>query len=353
MKKLAVLFLLTLYVSFSFACSTFLLSKDGHHVFGRNYDWVSGNGMVMVNARGLKKTSFSPPGAEKVSWLSRWGSITFNQYGKEFPHGGMNEAGLVVELMWLTETTYPAADGRAGVNELQWIQYQLDNCATVEDVIATDQLLRIDRMGAAPLHYLVADARGNAATIEFIKGKMVVHRGKDLPYPVLTNTVYSDALRRVENGKALAVASFTDNSLDRFATACRMVQQFKEAKNVQKPIDYAFDILDKVAQGPYTKWRIVYDITDRKIFFTTSDNTQRRYFAFSDFDFACNRPSLAFHLSDRKGGAVAPFFAPLDYTTNKTLIQKTAQESRSAIRIPAELINSASGYFQEVKCEKR
>jgi penicillin V acylase-like amidase (Ntn superfamily) len=27
--------------------------------------------------------------------------VTFNQYGRNFPSGGMNEAGLVIELMWL------------------------------------------------------------------------------------------------------------------------------------------------------------------------------------------------------------------------------------------------------------
>ena len=38
------------------------------------------------------------------------------------------------------------------------------------------------------LHYLVADANGNVATIEFLDGKMVVHRGSNLPFTVLTKT---------------------------------------------------------------------------------------------------------------------------------------------------------------------
>ena len=179
MKKIIALFLLCLSASYSFACSTFLLSKNGKHVFGRNYDWVSGNGMVMVNARGLAKTSFMSDGVA-ISWVSGYGSVTFNQFGKEFPHGGMNERGLVVELMWLSETTYPDQDDRASMNELQWVQYQLDNCKNIAEVIATDKKIRISRAGAAPLHFLVADASGKAATIEFIDGKMVVHEGSDL-----------------------------------------------------------------------------------------------------------------------------------------------------------------------------
>jgi len=39
------------------------------------------------------------------------------------------------------------------MNVLQWIQYQLDNCASTKEVIATDEKLRITINGT-PLHYL-------------------------------------------------------------------------------------------------------------------------------------------------------------------------------------------------------
>ena len=67
------------------------------------------------------------PDGNTISWVSQYGSITFNQYGKEFPTGGMNEKGLVVELMWLDGTIYPQPDERPAIGVLQWIQYQLDN----------------------------------------------------------------------------------------------------------------------------------------------------------------------------------------------------------------------------------
>src|SRR4028119_599420 len=128
MKKFIAVFLLFSYSS-SFACSTFLLSKNGKHVFGKNYDWVTGNGAIMVNARGLHKISMAD-NDKPFSWTALYGSVSFNQYGKEFPNGGMNEKGLVVELMWLEETEYPQKDSRPSIGVLQWIQYQLDNCQT-------------------------------------------------------------------------------------------------------------------------------------------------------------------------------------------------------------------------------
>ena len=142
-------------------------------IFGRNYDWVTEAGMVCTNLKGLSKTSMKTENGETINWVSKYGSITFNQYGKEFPTGGMKEKGLVVELMWLDETKYPANDNRPAVGVLQWIQYQLDNCTSIDEVIATDKKIRISPTGTTPLHYLVADANGNAATIEFLNGKIV------------------------------------------------------------------------------------------------------------------------------------------------------------------------------------
>ena len=156
-----------------------------------------------------------------ISWVSKYGSITFNQYGKEFPTGGMNEKGLVVELMWLDETQYPAPDSRPAISVLQWIQYQLDNCATVEEILATDKILRIATVGTTPLHYLVTDKQGNAATIEFLNGRLIVHKGKDLSVPVLTNNTYQESvshLRSVAPDK-----ESHGSSLGRFARACAMV----------------------------------------------------------------------------------------------------------------------------------
>ena len=52
-----------------------------------------------MNRRGLKKTAFSTNSG--LQWVSRFGSLTFNQFGFEFPNGGINEAGLVIEHMMM------------------------------------------------------------------------------------------------------------------------------------------------------------------------------------------------------------------------------------------------------------
>lgn len=351
MKKFISLFCICLISAYSFACSTFLLSKNGKHYFGRNYDWVSGNGMVVVNARGVAKSSFMPSDGKAISWVSGYGSITFNQYGKEFPHGGINERGLVVELMWLQETQYPQSDDRASVNVLQWIQYQLDNCANIAEVIATDKKLRIDQAAGAPLHFLVADAGGKAATIEFMDGKMVVHQGADLTFPVLTNTPYKDALRQVNSQKD-SKASFKDNSVDRFATACRMVQQYQVTDVKEEPVDYAFDILKKVSQNTYTKWSIVYDITNKQVHFIANGLNERKSLSLRDFDFSCKNAPLAFSLNDKRSGAISKYFSTLDFDQNKKVLVQSAKETENEVPISENYQNRAAAYFRQVSCRE-
>src|SRR2546423_6607847 len=74
------------------ACTTFCMGNDSSIVFGANYDWDTGVGLVMINKRNMAKTSMT---STPASWTSRFASVTLNQYGRDFPTGGMNEAGLV------------------------------------------------------------------------------------------------------------------------------------------------------------------------------------------------------------------------------------------------------------------
>ena len=348
MKKLLTLLLLTASAISTFACSTFLLNKNGQLVFGRNYDWVSGNGILLVNAAGLQKQAFLTSDIQPISWTSQYGSVTFNQFGKEMPHGGMNEKGLVVELMWLQGTSYPAADKRAALNELQWIQYQLDNCASIEDVLATDKKIRIDRQHAAPLHYLVADASGKAATIEFLDGKTVVHQGSRLPAPVLTNSTYQSSVAQLDPSTR---SKETNNSLDRFTKACHMLQQYQQGNNTTAPVDYAFNILNNVSQAQYTKWSIVYDITNRQIHFTTNGHNQRRSLAFADLDFKCGSQAKSIDINTALKGNIAGNLTALDAPQNLRVIRRSVEESRTHLQITEESIVALGKYFSSVSCK--
>lgn len=350
MKKIAALFLIVLYTTSTYACTTFLLTSKGKHYFGRNYDFVTGTGMVMINSRNVIKNAFTTAAsAAKFSWTSRYGSITFNQFGKDFPQGGMNEKGLVVELMWLDETRYPQSDARPGLTELQWIQYQLDNFSTIAEVIASDKTIRIDGARSAPLHFLIADANGSVATIEFLNEKMTIHRGKDLPFPVLTNSIYADAVAK--NKSANAGQIFTDNSLQRFTTACKLIDQYKNTDEKENPVDYSFKVLNEVAQKGFTRWSIVYDIHNMKVFFLTDQQADRKSINIDKIDFSCSAKSLALKIYNDKKGDVTSQFALLDFNSNKQIISQAAEESKSLVNVSEKSINARADYFNTLKCQ--
>src|SRR5688500_4128222 len=92
-----VMLALSLIPASAYPCSTFCLVRGDEVLFGRNYDFEIGDGLVLTNQRGVRKTS----SAGTLHWVSRYGSVTFNQWGREFPMDGMNESGLVIALMWL------------------------------------------------------------------------------------------------------------------------------------------------------------------------------------------------------------------------------------------------------------
>ena len=345
MKKILLLVSLLASVNVANPCTTFFLQHNGQMVFGRNYDWVADAGLVCSNQRGLAKTSVKNPDGNTISWVSLYGSITFNQYGKEFPTGGMNEKGLVVELMWLDGTTYPQPDQRPSVGVLQWIQYQLDNYSTIDEVIGSDKAIRITSKGT-PLHYLAADANGHAASIEFLDGKMQVHQGNDLPMPVLTNDTYTRSISSLSAGTTQG-----DNSMARFATACNMIQQYKSETSGTSPVDESFEILGKVAQGSYTKWSIVYDISNKQVWFKTEKYKQLRSISFSSFDFSCTVSSKLINMNGREEGDISKLFTDFSDAKNKLIFEQTLKQSSPQIVLTRAQKEATLAYPATILCK--
>jgi len=296
-KSLRPLLILLLSAHTALPCTSFVQQGKGRVYFGRNLDWFWEDGIVVINPRDLQKTAFLLAEHSPAKWTARFGSVTFNQFGRELPMGGMNEAGLVVENMQLGETGYAAPDSRPAINLVQWIQYQLDTCRTVADILATDKDLRVENPAAAlpaiaRMHYLVCDASGDCASIEFLDGKTVVHRGAAMTCPVLANDTYDTSTNYlVANPLATEPPPRAKNrsSLARFAQAAARTAAFHPSQPSQD-VAYAFDTLEQVNQGEATVWRMVYEISARQIHYRTRSNPQARTIDFKSLDFAGGRP---------------------------------------------------------------
>ena len=330
MKRLA--FALVLFFALPvFSCTTFVLEGGERVYLGKNLDWHWDEGFVLINQKNVQKRAIVLS-TNAATWTSKYGSVTFNQFGRELPFGGMNKAGLVVESMWLDATKYPPADARPELNMLQWIQYQLDNHTSVQEVIASDKKIRLEQpFTRARIHYLVCDAKGNSATIEFLNGAMQVHSGKDLDYRALANSTYEMSAAAMREDKSRADTSKPlqrKDSISRFCRAAARVNTFKPEKDSVQDVAYAFDTLNQVRQGNSTVWQFVYDAPARKIFFRTRRNEQERSVELKSLDFACGQAvQIAdIHSSGAAKGAVE--FRPLaDQEHHQFLTKFFAQES--------------------------
>ena len=308
-------------------CTTFVLGEKNHQVFGRNYDWDVEDALVIVNKRGMAKSGY-PNSAEKgtpASWVSKYGSVTFNQYGRELSTGGMNEAGLVVETMALSEARYPRPDSRPYLGSaLQWRQFLLDNYARVSEVIASDALVRISpRRTGLGIHVLISDRTGDCASIEFLDGKMVAHTGSKLPVRALTNDTYASSLNHWQSGKAPVLDP--GQSIGRFMRAADMIEQYDPQKG-NGPTDYAFKILDAVS-ARRTVWRIVYDNVNLKIFFLTRANPVMRTIDVTRLDFSCQAPVQVIDINTPLTGDITDRFENYTRQKNRTLIENSFRKT--------------------------
>jgi choloylglycine hydrolase len=327
------------------ACTTFCLHKGPTAVFGKNYDWHFDDGLVLINKRGVAKTASLPASAAPARWTSRYGSLTFNQYGREFPNGGLNEAGLAVELMWLDDTVYPAPDGRRpALSTLEWIQYQLDNYATAAEVARNAGALRIASEGK--VHFLACDKSGSCATVEFLDGKPVVHAGASLPAPALTNHPYEESLRFRQESRGRATGG--QGSLQRFNRAAGRAESFG-TQGAADPVRYAFETLADVAQGSYTQWSIVYDLKAGRVHWKTRQNPKPRTVALSEFNLACSAPVEVLDIQTGEG-QVARRFADYTPEANRRLVTTSFRKVQSVVPIPPEELEITLGQPGRTTC---
>jgi choloylglycine hydrolase len=329
------------------ACSAFLLKNGQLLVVGRNYDWHLEDALVMVNKRDIQKTalSFDNP----LKWISKYGSVTINQYGRELPCDGMNERGLMIALLWLDETRYPEPDARPSLSNAQWAQYQLDTAATVDEVIASDAHVRITNLGGALVHYFVADAKGNAAVIEFLDGKMRALTGDELPFPAITNRTYSESLAYLRKhtgfGGAKAVER-SPGSLDRFVGAARAVHEFAAVQNPTLPqaLETIFQTLVEIDQGQRTKWSLAYDLASRTIRFRTFSQGSRRSISLQSLDFGAGTPVQVAEINSVAEGDFRAALVDYTWQANREQIRRACSLTRFAQGLPDFLIELAAKY---------
>jgi penicillin V acylase-like amidase (Ntn superfamily) len=327
-------------------CTAFVIKGSRAVLLGKNLDWPVGEGYIFVNKRGVAKRAFGSSAGIALHWTSKFGSVTFNQFGREFPLGGINEAGLVVEEL-SASARYPAPDARPALNELQWIQYQLDTQATVRGLVRSASKVRISRLFFR-LHFLVADAGGRRAVIEFIDGKMTVYEGGGLPVSALSNNGYAESIRYLRLHRGFGgdrTPSGGPESIERFVMAATMLEDYGLPGQRLMPDD-GFGILKAVEQSD-TQWSIVYNLPRRLVFFKTRAHRRLKLINLAAFDFSCRGPVLMLPVTTEAGWILTEAFKPYEARENRRLIASVFARLKQLDELPSGLPEDLPGWLAD------
>jgi hypothetical protein len=234
------------------ACTVFAaLNGQGDRLLGRNFDWYNRPTLLLFthppsgfDAVSMVDVSYLGFEGDEPSWSDRLRLLEASRW----PFDGMNEHGLAVGMMAVPHAEDRAQAGQTTISSLYAMRLLLDRARTVDEAIALLQDYHIDFGDGPPLHYLIADATGRSAILEFIQGEMVLHYSR-APWQVATNFIVS--------GHSSESAS---SQCWRYALAEARLQstggQLSQAE--------AMALLQAVSQR-ITMWSVVYNLTAGKI----------------------------------------------------------------------------------------
>jgi len=289
MQKISLGLLLSLSIfSSADACTRVIYEGvDERFITARSMDWKEDiPSALWVFPKGMKKDG----GIDKNSmkWTSKYGSVTMSGYNAAIDDG-MNEKGLVANLLYLAESDYGSSKNPT-ISIGAITQYVLDNYATVSEAVQGMKKNPLQIVAPllpggekAALHLAISDASGDSAIFEFIKGKLVVHHSKD--YKTMTNSPAFDQQLAIDTYwkkiDGMAMLPGTNKASDRFARASFYTNTIPKAVTKKEAIATAFSII-RNASVPIgitspgepniasTLWRSVSDQKDLTYYFDSA-----------------------------------------------------------------------------------
>ena len=297
------------------ACTRALYVADnGLVITGRWMDWAEDmHTNLWAFPRGIARDGAAGPDSPK--WTSKYGSLIASGYDVGSADG-MNEAGLVANLLYLAESGYGQPDGKPAISISLWAQYALDNFATVAEAVEalSKEPFRViapklPNGQGAQLHLALSDATGDSAIFEYLGGRLVIHHGKQ--YQVMTNSpsfdqqLALDAYWREIGG--LTFLPGTNRAADRFVRASFLIKaiptkpdpsfisavldqkfEYQAAASVLSVMRSVSVSLGLTTPGKpnisSTLWRTVSDQTHRIYFFDSATSPNAFWVPLADLD---------------------------------------------------------------------
>lgn len=323
-SKFSLLILIGIYLfslNHAFACTRVVYKGlNGYVITARSMDFsIDIPANLWLFPRGEQRNG--EVGKSSIEWTSKYGSIATSSWDIA-TSDGMNEKGLVANLLWLVESDYPAfeKDGDTkGLSVSLWAQYALDNFANVAEaveefskrdfVLVTDYIPGTDKY--TTVHLSLSDASGDNAIFEYISGKLVIHH--DASYTVMTNDPpYKEQLAINEYWKKIPGNKFlpgTNNPADRFARASFYIDAIPKTDNTRTAVASVFSVI-RNCSVPFgittegfpnissTRWRTVADQTKMVYYFESIMTPNILWVDLNKIDFSSKAGTRKLDLSE-------------------------------------------------------
>ncbi|KRA24864.1 choloylglycine hydrolase [Microbacterium sp. Root61] len=291
---------------------------NGSVIVGRNMDYHRDLGTNLWKLpRGVQRDD----GVNgDLTWVSKFGSIVATAFDL-ISVDGLNEVGLAGHVLWLAESAYGELDPtRPALSQAVWMQYFLDNFATVAEAVEWIESNRVQVVqltdpatGEVPaIHLALNDASGDSAIIEYIDGAVDVHHSRD--YRVMTNSPkYDEQLALLAQHEGFGgdkPLPGTTLATDRFARAAHYVQRLPQPATQLEAIASMFSVIRNAAQpfrlpdpgkpdASQTIWQVVADLTRRRYVFESTTRPNIVWVDLADVDFTEGSPQLVLDLGSR------------------------------------------------------
>ena len=255
------------------ACDVFSGKTIDHKTFvGKDFDWSESDGVLkLINVGDTFQTD------SRYSWTVKQASLSWsmNSLDSGSAIGGMNDAGLVIEAVWLLETVYPpTVNGLPDLGETQWIQEELSESQSVQQVIDHLPLFSIHKL-YQPIHIFLCDPL-KCAVIEFLKGVATVTTDANLLVSALTNMRYAQGLSMLKQFQDFG-GTRPDTGVsppERFARETTFLNKNTKAPTLNESSGFALLKNLSVNQGATpTVWTLIYTLEDRKVSVLLKDGT--------------------------------------------------------------------------------
>lgn len=281
---------------------------DNTVITARSMDWKTEiDPNLWLFPRGMQRSG--NVGKNSLQWKSKYGSITTSAWDLATTDG-MNEKGLVANVLWLVESQYPKFNpngSKKGLTIAAWAQYVLDNHATVQE--AVNELKKEDftivsdfipgTQKFTTLHLSISDATGDNAIFEYINGKLIIHHNSS--YTVMTNSPTFDEQLAISKYWAGIPGTImlpgTNRAADRFTRASYYIGVIPQTSDVRQSVASVFSVIrncsvplgissESEPNISSTRWRTVSDQKNLVYYYESTETPNTFWVDLKKVDFS-------------------------------------------------------------------